>query len=56
MNFYVIYERYSEYNQFEGVWDYCFETFKSIEAAKEFIKDNKQDSNYRNFIGPLTDC
>lgn len=48
--YYVIYERYNEYNQFEGRWLYDVEEFRDIYEAHSFISDHQNNSDYRNFI------
>ena len=54
MKYYILYEDYSEYNQFEGYWELRKETFTSLMAAKKAIKNLKGDNNnYRHVIGPL---
>lgn len=50
--FYVIYEEYSEYNQFEGTWDTMAEDFDTEEAANLFIA-GLTHQDYQNIIGPL---
>lgn len=52
--YYVLYRYYSEYNQFEGSWDKDWDSFDSEEEAKDFMKRLKDNSNYRDLIGPLT--
>jgi hypothetical protein len=54
--YYVLYEQYTEFNQFEGGWDLNMETFKSIGAAQMFMNKVKDSSNYRTVIGPLNLC
>lgn len=53
MKYYVLYQEYSEYNQFEGEWITAYETFSSMNAAKKYITFLKKNNNYRRIIGPL---
>lgn len=57
MKYYVIYEYYSEYNQFEGSWDLQLEEFSSLTAAKEWINNSRCAEECRLYerklIGPL---
>lgn len=50
---YVIYEFYSEYNQFEGSWDKDRNAYDNVEKAETFVAEVKKNSNYRNIVGPL---
>jgi hypothetical protein len=53
MKFYVFYEYYSEYNQFEGSWEKDWAVFDGSEDAQGFIDSHTDNSDYRNFVGPL---
>lgn len=44
----VIYEWYSDYNQFEGSWDWSVDEFKSLEEAKETFSARTKDNNCKN--------
>ena len=54
---YVIYEEYTEYNQFEGRWDIYFKEFDDIPAAKEWMQESYEAGQCRlhgaKLIGPL---
>lgn len=56
MKYYVIYQDYTEYNQFEGDWSTQFKTFNSRKEAEKWIKDVKGNGNVGDVIGPLTDA
>lgn len=47
MKFYVIYDYYTEYNQFEGFWDKEYKEFDSYQEAQKFADDEEGS------IGPL---
>lgn len=53
MKFYVIYEKYSDFTQFEGEWNIYIQTFSSYDDAIKDVESMKSNSNYRNIIGPL---
>lgn len=56
MKYYIIYEEYSDYNQFEGNWTQKIQTFNSYEAAKKELNGLRTcyyHTNYRKRIGPL---
>jgi hypothetical protein len=59
MKYYVIYESYSEYNQFEGSWDLKLKEFDSIQEANKWLDNNtyvKECRLYnRTLIGPLVE-
>ena len=44
--YYVIYERYDEYNQFEGRWLKDWDIFDSLKAARDFM-DELESNDYR---------
>jgi hypothetical protein len=54
MKYYVIYQDYTEYNQFEGDWSTQFKTFNSCKEAEKWIKDVRSNSDIKDVIGPLT--
>lgn len=51
--YYVIYKYYTEYNQFEGIWDLQMKKCESYSKIRKWIKDNKNNSNIKDIIGPL---
>ncbi len=53
MKYYVIYEKYSDYNQFEGEWNTYVQTFSSYDDAIKDVESMKCNSNYRHILGPL---
>ncbi len=53
MRYYVLYEFYHEYTQFEGSWGKDWIGFDTVGKAEDFIKGIKPGSDYRNIIGPL---
>lgn len=54
MKYYVIYQDYTEYNQFEGSWSTQFKIFNSRKEAEDWIKAVKSNNNIKDVIGPLT--
>ena len=52
-DYYVVYEEYAEYNQFEGTWDLCLKKFKSVNKALAFIDQIEGNPNYRKCTRPL---
>ena len=56
--FYVIYESYTDFTQFEGVWTKCIEEFYSLQEAKDWIEQSdywKEAKEYERIcLGPLT--
>ncbi len=46
--YYVLYEYYTEYNQFEGIWSKDWESFPTIKKALKFISVIKSQANYKN--------
>ena len=46
-NFYIVYEHFDEFNQFEGVWNAGWEKFGSLKKAVEEQKLMKKNTNYR---------
>ena len=59
MKYYVIYEEYTEYNQFEGTYDYIVKSFDDFNEAKEhYEKISKcKNGDYRPplFLKPAMD-
>lgn len=56
MKHYIVFEDYSEYNQFEGSYDWIVEEFKTLQQANKRVDELKhlQGSGYvRKIIGPL---
>lgn len=53
--YYVVYEKYSEYNQFEGYWVLDIEEFSDFSKAQKFKDNISKSYNYRKIIGPLTE-
>lgn len=57
MKYYVIYEYYTDYNQFEGSWDLQIEEFESLDKFKKWLESSrcaKDCITYnRKLIGPL---
>lgn len=55
--YYVIYEDYTEYTQFEGQWYFEYQEFSSLKECKDWIKNSqkaKAAKMYgRTLIGPL---
>jgi len=47
MKYFVTYEYYTEYNQFEGSWDTRKETFSSLPKAREWIKHAKKSNDIK---------
>ena len=52
MRFYAIYETYSEID-IEGEWKLTFEKYNCLDDAEIDIKKLRDNSVYRNVIGPL---
>ena len=53
--YFIVYERYAEYNQFEGQWFTEVRPFTDKDKAityKEVLKKDKFN-NYRSILGPL---
>lgn len=51
--YYIVYEEYCEYNQFEGSWDYVVEKFKDFVEAKqkyENLTKGARHWNHRNVM------
>jgi len=55
MKYIVIFEEYSDYNQFEGSWDKDWSFFAKLKEAEVFAANLKGNHNYRNVVGPLTE-
>jgi len=51
--YYILYESYCDYTQFEGQWSLEHETFPTIEKTRKKIESLKESGNIRNVIGPL---
>lgn len=51
--YYVVYQSYTEYNQFEGDWESCYSEFDSLKEASDWIKAVKKDTDLKDIIGPL---
>lgn len=55
--FYVVYESYTDYNQFEGSWDLQIEDFPTFKEAEDWIKTSWDADACRRhgakIIGPL---
>ena len=51
--YYVLYEEYSEYNQFEGSWDKDWKSFNTEKEAIDYVLSIQKNHNYHNVIGPL---
>lgn len=49
--YYVIYNSYTEYNQFEGSWDVSYEVFNAHKEAKTFAEEQKRKDTL--IAGPL---
>jgi viroplasmin and RNaseH domain-containing protein len=54
MKYYVIYQTYTEYNQFEGDWSTDFHKFESFEEAQRFIDNDIMVDEL--IAGPLVDA
>jgi hypothetical protein len=56
--FFVIYEKYEEWNQFEGKWVIDYEVFNTLEKASGWMVESKRAKDCRQFrrklIGPLS--
>ena len=48
MKYIVTYQWYTEYNQFEGSWDWNVDKFTSLIKAEAFIKSIEKNGNFRN--------
>lgn len=46
--YFVIYKWYSEYNQFEGSWDWQVDKFDSLKKAKSMVESLKENSDAKN--------
>lgn len=53
MKYIVCYEDYTEFDQFEGIWDERMKEFDSIEKANGWIEENRNNSSIRDIFGPL---
>lgn len=55
LKYYVSWQEYEEYNQFEGVYQYDFKTFNSLCECNKFIESMKENQNgdFRKITGPL---
>lgn len=53
MTYYVIYQEYQEYNQFEGTWNTDYHSFDSLELANKFAVSCANNSDLRFIAGPL---
>jgi len=57
MKYYIIYEEYTDYNQFEGCWEISVEEFDSIENAESWLNTSERASECKTYerklIGPL---
>lgn len=55
--FYVVYESYTDYNQFEGSWDLQIKDFPSFKEADDWMKTSQDADACRRYgaklIGPL---
>ena len=55
--FYIVYESYTAFTQFEGSWAVSVEEFDSLEEAKKWIEESydwKESKQYgRTALGPL---
>lgn len=51
--FYVIYDSYTEYDQFSGDWAIKYKSFKTLKKCEEFINEIKLIDDYKDIIGPL---
>lgn len=49
-NYLVTYDYYNEYNQFEGTWDTYVEKFKSLSAAKQWIKGARKNNDIKDIV------
>jgi hypothetical protein len=47
--YFVIYERYNEFNQFEGEWLRDWNVFRFRDNAVKSIKEMKLNNDYRKF-------
>lgn len=50
--YYIIYEDYTEWNQFEGEWSIRFNKFDNLEDAKRF-RDSCNQSHYIRNVSPV---
>lgn len=48
MKYFVLYEEFDEYNQFEGSWNKTWNEFDSLDDAERFIDSISVCSDYRN--------
>ena len=56
MKYYIVFEDYAEYNQFEGSYDWLVEEFRTIDQANkrnEELKHLQVNGYVRKIIGPL---
>lgn len=58
--FYVVYEEYSEFNQFEGEWNLYIKEFSTLAEADEWLRTSREADDARRckrkLIGPLTEA
>lgn len=56
--FFIIYERFAEFNQFEGSWEIDYEEFATFEEAQSWIAISRPAEecrlHKRKLIGPLS--
>lgn len=53
MKYFVIYQEYTEYNQFEGSWDTEYHSFDDLDKAKAFAASCEKSYSLRLLAGPL---
>lgn len=51
--YYIIFESYQDYNQFEGVWNLDMQTFSTLEGAITYKDGLGKSGHIRDIIGPL---
>jgi len=54
MKYYVLFEEYYDYNQFEGEWRLEHRVFDSYSDAEKFYTEISGNSNYSDIVGPLS--
>ncbi len=53
MKYYVIYQEFVEFNQLEGAWENCYDSFDSHEDAIKAVERMNKSHDFRKIIGPL---
>lgn len=54
--FYILYEEYSEFNQFEGGWTLHYSVFLSKRAAEKWRDGAQLNAGIRNISSVLTEA